>query len=127
MTRLIAVFVGAGIGGALRWQVGVVAARWFRDAFPWGTLFINVSGSFVMGALAGLFLERPDAERWQIARLFLLTGVLGGYTTFSSFSLEAITLWERGDVLAAALYCIGSVILGLAGLMIGLVMVRSFS
>ncbi|MBB3810782.1 fluoride efflux transporter CrcB [Pseudochelatococcus contaminans] len=123
----LAVFVGAGLGGVLRWQVGALVARWLGASFPWGTLIVNVSGSAVMGVLAALFMTRTDEGLWQTARLFMLTGVLGGYTTFSTFSLETIALWERGAFTAAAAYCFGSVVLSFAGLWIGLVVARSFS
>lgn len=123
----LAVFVGAGLGGVLRWQVGALVARWLGASFPWGTLIVNVSGSAVMGVLAALFMTRTDDGLWQTARLFMLTGVLGGYTTFSTFSLETIALWERGAFTAAAAYCLGSVVLSFAGLWIGLVVARSFS
>lgn len=123
----ITVFLGAGIGGVLRWVVGMTAARWFGYTFPWGTLIVNISGSAIMGLLAGFLLSRPDAGHWQTARLFMMTGVLGGYTTFSSFSLEAIALWEEGQMWAAAGYCLGSIVLAFAGLMIGHVAVRSLT
>lgn len=124
---LAAVFVGSGIGGVLRWQAGAAALRWFGPSFPWGTLAVNISGSTVMGFLAALFLSRAGAAEWQTARLFLLTGVLGGYTTFSAFSLETIALWEQGKHAAAAGYCLGSVVLSFAGLMMGLFVARSLS
>lgn len=113
------------MGGVLRWQVSAAALQWFGPSFPWGTLIVNISGSTAMGFLAALLLDRADASQWQAVRLFLLTGVLGGYTTFSAFSLEAIALWEQGQRVAAAGYCLGSVILSLAGLMIGLFVARS--
>ncbi|MFT0892415.1 fluoride efflux transporter CrcB [Pseudochelatococcus sp. G4_1912] len=123
----ITVFLGAGIGGVLRWFVSMTAARWFGYGFPWGTLIVNVSGSAVMGLLAGFFLSRTDAGHWQTARLFMMTGVLGGYTTFSSFSLEAIALWEEGQMWAALGYSLGSVVLAFAGLVIGLIVMRSWA
>lgn len=123
----VAVFLGAGLGGVLRWQAGIWAARWFGPSFPWGTLIVNISGSTLMGFLAALFLSRADAGQWQTLRLFALTGVLGGYTTFSAFSLDTIALWEQGRHAAAAGYCFGSVILSIAGLMVGLFVARSLT
>ncbi|MGV6873296.1 fluoride efflux transporter CrcB [Pseudochelatococcus sp. B33] len=123
----LTVFAGAGLGGVLRWLVGIVAARWLGTSFPWGTMFVNVSGSFVMGGLAALLLFRAGAAEWQGARLFLLTGVLGGYTTFSSYALDIAVLWEQGDFSAAAIYGLGSVVLSVAGLAAGLALVRSLA
>src|SRR5262245_58858169 len=88
------VFLGAGIGGALRHGVNVWAVRMFGYQFPFGTLIVNVLGSFVMGVLVGLFVYRAGLVP-QHARLFLTTGILGGFTTFSTFSLDAALLFER--------------------------------
>ena len=87
------VFIGAGIGGALRHGVNVAAVRLFGYGFPFGTLIVNFAGSFLMGLLAGYFAFRPGIG--QHMRLFLTTGVLGGFTTFSAFSLDAALLVER--------------------------------
>ena len=108
------VFLGAGIGGALRHFVNVLAQRAFGTGFPAGTLIVNVIGSIAMGLLAGWFLLRPGYS--QEVRLFLTTGLLGGFTTFSAFSLDTLTLIERGEWGTAALYVLGSVVLGIAGL-----------
>lgn len=93
MTYLV-VFVGAGIGGALRQFIGLAATRELGDGFPYGTLLINISGSALMGLIICLFHAR-DVQN-DALRTFLTTGVLGGYTTFSTFSLDSVTLWERG-------------------------------
>src|SRR5437764_14239940 len=87
------VFLGAGIGGALRHGVNVGAVRLFGYGFPFGTLIVNVGGSFMMGAFAGYFAFRPGIN--QHMRLFLTTGVLGGFTNFSAFSLDAALRLER--------------------------------
>ncbi|WP_026616632.1 fluoride efflux transporter CrcB [Ensifer aridi] len=116
------VFLGAGLGGAMRHGVNQVAALLFGVAFPYGTLTINVVGSFVMGVLAGYFALRGEAP--QEVRLFLTTGILGGFTTFSTFSLDTIALWERGEWLAAAFYAASSVAFSLLGLVAGLMLVR---
>ena len=89
----LAVFVGGGIGAALRHGVNRAALAQFGPAFPYGTLFVNVAGGLAMGLLAGLFLAKGGGS--QELRLFLTTGVLGGFTTFSAFSLDAVTLWQR--------------------------------
>ena len=112
------VFLGAGIGGAMRHGVNVGAARLFGFGFPFGTLAVNVVGSFAMGLLAGLFLHRPGTD--QHMRLFLTTGVLGGFTTFSAFSLDAALLIERHSYGLAAGYALGSVIASIAALFVGL-------
>ncbi len=119
----IVVFLGAGVGGAARYGVNILAPRLVGTAFPIHTLFINVLGSFLMGVIAEyLALKTQLPPMW---RLFLTTGVLGGFTTFSAFSLDAAVLYERGQLAAAALYVAGSVALSIAGLFAGLALVRS--
>jgi CrcB protein len=117
------VFIGAGVGGALRHGVNVAATRWFGAGFPIATLFVNVVGSFAMGLLAGYFVFRAGVP--QHMRLFLTTGILGGFTTFSTFSLDAAVLIERHQFGAAAGYVVGSVAAGLAALFFGLAVFRS--
>ena len=117
------VFIGAGIGGALRHGVNVGAARLFGYGFPFGTLIVNVVGSFLIGLLAGYFAFRPGVP--QDARLFLTTGILGGFTTFSAFSLDGALLIERHAYALAAVYMVGSVVAGLMALFLGLALFRS--
>jgi len=119
------VFLGGGIGAALRHGVNLASARILGTAFPYATLFENVTGSLVMGLLAGYFAYLGDAS--QSWRLFLTTGMLGGYTTFSAFSLDAALLYERGELGMAALYVLASVALSIGGLFAGLALVRQFS
>jgi fluoride exporter len=119
------VFVGGGLGASLRHFVNMVCARAFGTGFPWGTFIINITGSTVMGLVAGYLAFKGEAS--QPLRLFLMTGVLGGYTTFSAYSLDAALLYERGELAAAALYVGGSVALSIAGLFAGLALVRHFS
>lgn len=114
----IIVFLGAGLGGALRHGVNVAAARLFGYGFPLGTLIVNVAGSFLMGVLAGYFAFRPGLS--QHMRLFLTTGILGGFTTFSAFSLDAALLIERHSYALAAGYVVGSVGVSIAALFLGL-------
>ena len=117
------VFLGGGLGAALRHAVNLASVRLFGLAFPYGTLLINVSGSIVMGLVAGYFAFRGDAsQHW---RLFLTTGILGGYTTFSAFSLDAALLYERDALLLAVLYVVVSVVASILGLFAGLWLVRS--
>lgn len=125
MTGFLLVFFGGGLGAALRHGVNLLSARVLGTAFPYATLIENVTGSLVMGLLAGYFAFKGDAT--QPMRLFLATGVLGGYTTFSAFSLDTVLLWERGEVGLAAIYVIGSVALSIGGLIAGLALVRHFS
>lgn len=117
------VFIGAGIGGALRHGVNIGAAKLFGFGFPFGTFIVNVVGSFVMGLLAGFFAYRAGIP--QHVRLFLTTGILGGFTTFSTFSLDAALLIERHSLGLAAGYVVGSVAAGLAALFFGLAVFRS--
>ena len=118
----IIVFLGAGIGGALRHGVNVGSARLFGFGFPYGTLIVNVVGSFLMGLLAGYFAFRPGIA--QHARLFLTTGILGGFTTFSAFSLDTALLIERHSYGLAAGYMVGSVAASVSALFFGLAVFR---
>jgi fluoride exporter len=119
------VFLGGGIGAALRHGVNLLCAKFVSGAFPFSTLIENVTGSVVMGLLAGYFAFRGGIpQHWQ---LFLTTGILGGYTTFSAFSLDAALLYERGQVGFAAAYVLASVLLSIAGLFGGLALVRHLS
>jgi CrcB protein len=122
MKSYLLVFVGGGIGASLRHTVNMVSARGLGTAFPWGTFIINISGSLVMGLIAGYLAFKGGAS--QPWRLFLMTGILGGYTTFSAFSLDAALLYQRGEVGAALFYVLGSVVLSIAGLFAGLALVR---
>jgi CrcB protein len=118
------VFLGGGVGASLRHGINLAMARMLGTAFPYGTLLINITGSFVMGLVAAYFAFKGDAsQHW---RLFLTTGILGGYTTFSAFSLDAALLYERGEIGMAALYVTASVALSIAGLFAGLALVRNF-
>jgi len=116
------VFLGAGIGGALRHGVNVSAARLFGAGFPFGTLIVNILGSFLMGVLAGYFAFRPGIA--QHMRLFLTTGILGGFTTFSAFSLDTALLVERHAYALAAGYAVGSVAASVGALFLGLSLFR---
>ena len=123
MLGYVVVFFGAGIGGAVRHGMNIWVARWLGAHFPSHTFIINILGSLLMGLIAGWFSERGQ-ETSQL-RLFLTTGILGGFTTFSAFSLDAVLLWERQEHLLAALYVGGSVIGALAGLVLGLWIART--
>jgi CrcB protein len=116
------VFFGGGIGAALRHGVNLIAARSFGHTFPYGTLIINVAGSLAMGLIAEYFALKAGLP--QRMRLFLTTGILGGFTTFSAFSLEVALLYERGQIAGAAAYVVASVVLGVGALFAGIVIVR---
>ena len=116
------VFLGAGIGGALRHGVNVGAARLWGVGFPYGTLIVNIAGAFLMGLFAGYFAFRPGIG--QHARLFLTTGILGGFTTFSAFSLDTALLIERHSYGLAAGYMVGSVAASVSALFFGLALFR---
>jgi CrcB protein len=118
----VIVFLGGGLGAAMRHGVNLLMARWLGTHFPYATLTENVTGSLVMGLLAGYFAFAGEVpQHW---RLFLTTGILGGYTTFSAFSLDTALLYERGEVGLAALYVLLSVGMSVAGLFAGLAIVR---
>ena len=121
MGPYVIIFAGAGLGGMARHAVNMAAAR-LGFAFPWGTIAVNVAGSFLMGVLAAWFASRTGVP--QHVKLFLTTGVLGGFTTFSAFSLDAALMWERGAFVQMALYAGGSVVLAVAGLFAGMAAVR---
>jgi CrcB protein len=119
------VFLGGGIGAALRHGVNLAAARTLGTAFPYGTLTVNIVGSLVMGLLAAYFAFKGDAsQHW---RLFLTTGILGGFTTFSAFSLDVALLYERGQIAMAALYVGVSVCGSIAALFAGFALVRNLT
>ena len=117
----VLVFIGGGLGAAARHAVNRAGLALLGHGFPWWTLVINVAGSFLIGLLAGLF---GALETGHNARLFLITGFLGGFTTFSAFSLDALTLWERGAALQAGFYILASVVLSLLAAAIGLLVAR---
>jgi len=121
----IIVFMGAGLGGTLRHGVNVAALRLFGPGFPFATLSVNIVGSLAIGLLAGWFALKADpGQSW---RLFLTTGLLGGFTTFSTFSLDAVLLYERGAAGMAAAYAVSSVIISIAAVFAGLFLVRQFA
>ena len=126
MQAILLVGAGGALGAVARYGTGALFARLGLHGFPWATMTANVTGSFVMGLLIGwLALALTDSQ--NELRLFLAVGVLGGFTTFSSFSLDAITLFERGEWLPAAGYVLFSVVLSLAGLMAGLAITRGLA
>ena len=114
MSHALAVFLGGGLGAVLRWLVGKWTLAWFGTGFPVGTLAVNVAGSLVIGLAIAALDGVGDT-----AKLFFVTGLLGGFTTFSAFSMDALTLSQRGETATAALYVALSVILSLGAAFAG--------
>lgn len=124
MTRFLLVAAGGGLGAMARYGLGVLAGRMAPNAaWPWGTFAANVIGGLAMGLLVGWLALRAGAQQETI-RLFAAVGVLGGFTTFSSFSLEAVLMMERRDYGLAATYVGASVVLAIAALFAGLMISR---
>jgi CrcB protein len=126
LRTVLAVGLGAAIGGIGRLVVTqLVVARAGAGAAPWATMFINVSGSFLIGMVIEVAMSRTGlSPMW---RYFLATGILGGYTTFSTFSFEALSYWTAGLALTAAFYVAGSVVLGIAGAFAGILTARALA
>lgn len=121
---VLLVAFGGAVGSVCRYGVTLGAAALLGSSFPWGTLAVNVAGSFAMGLFVGwlaLFAEGAGA-----LRLLVATGFLGGFTTLSSFSLDAVVLYERGATAAAAAYVLASLVLSIGGVVAGLAIMRSF-
>ena len=121
----VLVFIGGGIGAALRHGVNRASLAYLGPGFPYGTLFVNVAGGLLMGVLAELFLIKAGSS--QEVRLFLTTGVLGGFTTFSAFSLDSAVMWQRGDYGPLAFYTAGSVLFSIGALFAGMAAVRALA
>jgi CrcB protein len=120
---ILSVAAGGAIGSVARYLVGIGSGKLFGVNFPWGTLIINVTGSFLIGLFVGLF-----ATKWnlpQAVRIFLTVGICGGYTTFSTFSLDSFYLMERGEAVAAGAYMIGSVVLSVGALIAAMMVIRA--
>ncbi len=123
MNQLLVVALGGAIGAASRHLVNIFILKFTVTSFPWGTFAVNVIGCFLMGIIVELLVLRGSTS--QELRLFLATGVLGGFTTFSAFSLDTALLLEREEMLLTALYVLGSVSLSIGALFLGLMITRS--
>lgn len=121
MMNLLQVALGGAVGASARYLVNVGAMRMVGPGFPWGTLAVNVLGSFLMGVLVTYLAYRDGGMRYAP---LLTTGLLGGFTTFSAFSLDALTIWERGQHGLAATYVLASVALSLAAIVLALWVTR---
>ena len=122
MTQFLLVLTGGAIGSVGRWLTGRWILALFGPAFPAGTLAVNLIGGFCMGLLVGVLARMAAADN---IRLFVATGLLGGYTTFSAFSLDTVTMIERGDWATALGYVLASVIGSVCALFAGLYLVRA--
>lgn len=122
MNAYLLVFLGGGLGSAARYAATSAVGRAAGQAFPWGTLVVNVAGSLAMGVVIAWLARRSGGD--ATLRLLLATGFLGGFTTFSAFSLDAVSLYERGAVGSAALYVLASVAASIAALFGGLWLAR---
>jgi len=123
MNPYLLVAAGGALGSVARYGAGVLVGKAWDATFPLATLMINIAGSLAMGLFIG-YLARTTPS-WQAdARLFVAVGILGGFTTFSSFSLDTIAMLERGEVVQAGLYVVASVAVGIAALYGGLVLLR---
>ena len=123
MYPYLLVAIGGALGSVARYGTGVAVGRVWNLSFPLGTMLINIAGSLVMGLFIG-FLARTTPSWQSDGRLFFAVGVLGGFTTFSSFSLDAISMIERGDIGPALAYVLASVIIGIGALYVGLLVMR---
>ena len=120
---ILAVAAGGAIGSVARYLVAIGSGRLFGTRFPSGTLIVNITGSFLIGVFIGLFATKWDLP--QSARIFLTVGICGGYTTFSTFSLDAWYLIERGEIGASLAYMVASVILSVGALVGALQLIRA--
>jgi CrcB protein len=123
LSHIVIVAIGGALGSVCRHLVGVAGLRLFGPGFPWWTLAVNVTGSLAIGLVAGWLAHRAEPTATAV-RLVLTTGFLGGFTTFSAFSLDTLTLWERGQPVLAATYVAATLALALAGTVAGLQIAR---
>lgn len=123
LSHMLLVGLGGGIGASARYLTNLAALRIAGPNFPWGTMAVNILGSFAMGLLIAT-LARKSGSSMEM-RVFLATGVLGGFTTFSAFSLDFALMWERGDQWHGAAYLIASVVISILALFAGLSLVRA--
>lgn len=124
-TQLALVFLGGGIGASMRWLLSASAVRLLGAAFPAGTFAVNLIGCFLMGLVVEYWSCRLGLS--ENLRLFLTTGLLGGFTTFSSFALEAVLLGERGALPLSVFYALGSLVLGLGAVLGGIALARAIA
>lgn len=124
--QIIAVAIGGMIGSVLRFLSSHYLAMWFGTTFPWGTLFVNVAGSALLGFVAALALGKPGGID-PVVRLLLTAGLAGGFTTFSTFAYETIYLFQKGDVQLAIANLAGNMVLGVFACILGMILARLFT
>lgn len=122
MANILWIGLGGFLGANARFWLGSLVNRWLGTGFPWATGLVNLSGAFLIGIIATLFIDRSVEN--EALRLFLIVGILGGYTTFSSYMFEAITLMEQGRWLPATAYLLGSTVLGILACVAGVLVAR---
>jgi CrcB protein len=122
MRATLIVFLGSGIGGACRHLVGLASLRLLGPSFPYGTLAVNVAGSTLIALVVALFSRLGIGGNEM--RLFLATGILGGFTTWSTFTLDTVTLWERGQPMTAIGYVLSTLVLSLTAIAAVLLIAR---
>ncbi len=122
MTHFLIIFLGGGLGAGMRHLTGLAALRLLGPAFPWGTLIVNILGSLLMGLFIGLMARKLQAT--NEIRLLVATGFLGGFTTFSAFSLDVAVMWQRGDVATVFAYVVASVVFSILAVFAGLWLMR---
>ncbi|WP_442680680.1 fluoride efflux transporter CrcB [Sphingomonas sp. ASY06-1R] len=127
MPPLLLVMIGGAIGAGFRYQVGNAALRNLGPGFPWGTWIVNLLGALLMGILAGLLARQFSPADGEPLRLFIGVGVLGGFTTFSAFSLEAVNMLLRGQIVLAVAYAVSSVAGSIMMLLVGLFATRAIA
>lgn len=123
MQLFLAAAAGGAIGAGARFLVNVACLQWFGPAFPWATLTVNVVGSFLMGIVVAI--SQPLLGGSALVRTFLATGILGGFTTFSAFSLDAVEIFQRHQTVLASVYIVASVSLSILGLVSGLAVAKA--
>ena len=123
MINVLLVAIGGALGSVLRYLVGLWTLRQFGPGFPWGTIAVNIVGSFAIGFLTEVIARKFNAS--IELRVLLVTGILGGFTTFSAFSLDTIALYERGAVAIAASYVIATIVISFGAVVAGLALGRA--
>ncbi len=124
MPPLLIVMLGGAIGAGFRYNIATVALRNLGPGYPWGTFLVNLLGGLLMGILAGTLARQFTVAQGEPLRLFLGVGVLGGFTTFSAFSLETVNMINRGEAVGAAVYAVASVAGSVLMLFVGLFVTR---